>query len=142
MKVSQILGDKSADVISIAQDNSIGEVVKLLSERRIGAIPVMKGEKLMGIISERDIVRGIAIRGGEVLEDSVGTLMTTSVITCTPNDTVEQLMIMMTERRIRHLPVLNEDKMVGMMSIGDLVKVRLQETEQEAEALKEYIAHA
>ncbi|WP_417451964.1 CBS domain-containing protein [Kordiimonas sp.] len=142
MKVGQILDRKGHDVIAQEVGCTVLEVAKLLGERRIGAVPVLEKGKLAGIISERDIMRGLAIRGGGVLIDDISTLMTKSVFTCTSDDTVQHLMGMMTERRIRHVPVLQEGKLVGMISIGDVVKERMQETEQEAEALKEYIASA
>jgi CBS domain-containing protein len=142
MNVGRILDQKGHDVISQETGCTVLEVAKLLGERRIGAVPVVKGSKLVGIISERDIMRGLAIRGGSVLADDVSMLMTKSVFTCTPDDTVQHLMSMMTERRIRHVPVVEGGKLVGMISIGDVVKERMQETEKEAEALKEYIASA
>lgn len=140
MNVGQILGTKNNDIISLEDSCTVLEVAKLLGERRIGAIPIMKKGKLCGIISERDVVRGLAIRGGDVLNDSVKTLMTKSVVTCTLSDTIQQIMSMMTERRIRHVPVVEDGEIKGMISIGDVVKERIQETEQEAEALKAYIA--
>ncbi|WP_262691184.1 CBS domain-containing protein [Kordiimonas aestuarii] len=142
MKVGQILDYKGHDVISQEAGCTVLEVAKLLGERRIGAVPVTKSGKLVGIISERDIMRGLAIRGGGVLADDISTLMTKSVFTCSQDDTVQHLMGMMTERRIRHVPVTKGGDLIGMISIGDVVKVRMQETEQEAEALKEYIASA
>jgi len=142
MNVGKILGAKEHDIISVEVGCTVLEVSKLLGERRIGAVPVMAKGKLAGIISERDVMRGLAIRGGAVLADKVDSLMTKSVFTCTKADTIQHLMTMMTERRIRHIPVVEKDKLVGMISIGDVVKVRMQETEQEAAALKDYIASA
>jgi CBS domain-containing protein len=142
MNVSKILESKGADIISVSVGSTVLEVSKLLGERRIGAVPVMDGERLAGIISERDVMRGLAIRGGGVLADEVDSLMTKSVFTCTPDATMQELMGMMTERRIRHIPVLDGDKLIGIISIGDVVKERMQETEQEAKALKDYIASA
>lgn len=140
MNVGQILSHKGSDIISLERGCSVLDVAKLLGERRIGAIPITDKGKLCGIMSERDVVRGIAIRGGGALADDAETLMTKSVVTCTRADTVEQLMAMMTERRIRHVPVVEDGTLVGMISIGDVVKQRMEETEQEAAALKEYIA--
>ncbi len=142
MNVGKILETKGNEIIALDESSTVLEVSKLLGERRIGAIPITKGKKLCGIISERDVVRGLAIRGGDVLADSVKSLMTKSVVTCTRSDSVQQLMVLMTERRIRHVPVVEKGEIIGMISIGDVVKVRMQETEQEAEALKEYIATA
>lgn len=140
MNVGSILSTKSDEIISVDEGATLLEVSKLLGERRIGAVPVLKNGKLCGIISERDVVRGLAIRGGAVLADGVASLMTKSVVTCSAEDSVHTIMQMMTERRIRHVPVMDGDKLCGMVSIGDVVKVRIQETEQEAEALKAYIA--
>ena len=142
MNVSKILGTKEASIISVETGCSVLDVSKLLGERRIGAVPVLSKGKLAGIISERDIMRGLAIRGGAVLADKVDTLMTKSVFTCDTNDSIQHLMTMMTERRIRHIPVIEKEKLIGMISIGDVVKERMQETEQEAAALKDYIASA
>lgn len=142
MNVGKILESKDSEVIALEDSSNVMEVAKLLGERRIGAIPIMRSGKLCGIISERDVVRGLAIRGGSVLDDDVTTLMTKSVITCNAEESVEQLMVMMTERRIRHVPVVENGTLKGMISIGDVVKERIQETEQEAEALKAYISSA
>ncbi len=142
MNVGRILDQKGSDVIAQEAGCTVLEVAKLLGERRIGAVPVIRGGKLVGIISERDVMRGLAIRGGGVLADDISTLMTKSVFTCSRDDTVGHLMAMMTERRIRHVPVLEKGALVGMISIGDVVKERMQETEQEAAALKDYIASA
>lgn len=142
MNVGKILESKGNEIIALEDSCTVLEVAKLLGERRIGAIPIMRNKELCGIISERDVVRGLAIRGGAVLADGVATLMTKSVITCGVNDTVQDLMVMMTERRIRHVPVVDGGEVKGMISIGDVVKERMQETEQEAEALKAYITSA
>jgi len=142
MNVGRILDQKGSDVIAQEVGCTVLEVAKILGERRIGAVPVTKKGKLVGIISERDVMRGLAIRGGGVLADDISTLMTKSVFTCSRDDTVQRLMTMMTERRIRHVPVIEDGALVGMISIGDVVKERMQETEQEAAALKEYIASA
>ncbi len=142
MTVDHILEGKGRDLVSADVSSSVLDVAKLLGERRIGAVPVMNKGKLAGIISERDVVRGIAIRGGGVLSDNVTSLMTKSVVTCQRTDGIQHLMGMMTERRIRHVPVVEGDQVIGMISIGDVVKERMEETEKEAEALKEYIATA
>lgn len=142
MTVNQILRDKGGHIISIQETDTVLDVSKLLGEKRIGAVLVMNGDSLCGIISERDIIRGLSIRGGEVLNDTVDSLMTRSVVTCHVSDSVHSLMEMMTERRIRHVPVQEDGKIVGVVSIGDVVKVRISETEHEAEALKQYIASA
>ena len=140
MNVSQILGGKGSEIISVEAGTPLVEVARVLGERRIGAVPVLEGGKLAGIISERDIVRGIAIRGAETLQDAVDSLMTKSVTTCTPHETIVRVMEIMTERRIRHIPVVDDQGLVGMVTIGDVVKARIDETQAEAAALKEYIA--
>ncbi|MFC4347598.1 CBS domain-containing protein [Kordiimonas lipolytica] len=140
MNVGQILSQKGNDIIALERGCTVMEVAKLLGERRIGAIPITDGDKICGIMSERDVVRGIAIRGGGVLADDVSTLMTKAVVTCSKDDTIYELMKMMTERRIRHVPVVDDGKLVGMMSIGDVVKHRMEQAAAENEALKDYIA--
>ncbi len=140
MNVGQILSQKGSDVIALERGCTVMEVAKLLGERRIGAIPITDDDKICGIMSERDVVRGIAIRGGGVLADDVSTLMTKSVVTCTKDDTIYELMKMMTERRKRHVPVVDDGKLIGMMSIGDVVKHRMEQAAAENEALKDYIA--
>lgn len=142
MNVSRILETKGSSVISLDVDCTVLDVAKLLGERRIGAVPILSSGKLAGIISERDIMRGLAIRGGSVLADPVDSLMTKSVFTCSGDDSVAHLMEMMTQRRIRHIPVLDDERVVGIISIGDVVKEQMEETQQEAEALKEYISTA
>ncbi|TNE65548.1 MAG: CBS domain-containing protein [Alphaproteobacteria bacterium] len=142
MNVGHILEQKGHDLVALDTSCSVLDVAKLLGERRIGAVPVIDKGKLCGIISERDVVRGIAIRGGGVLADNIATLMTKSVFTCRRDDTLQHLMTMMTERRIRHVPVVEDGQVIGMISIGDVVKERMEESEKEAEALKEYIATA
>ena len=142
MNVGKILGDKGKDVIAMEQGCTVLEVSQLMGKRGIGAIPITDGGKLVGIMSERDVVRGISVRGASALGDCASTLMTKGVITCSDKETVYELMKTMTDNRIRHIPVLQEDALVGMVSIGDVVKHRLEEAAQEAEALKEYIAQA
>lgn len=142
MTVNQILRQKGNQIISISEDQTVLEVSKLLGERRVGAVLVMNGDKLAGILSERDIIRGLSIRGGQVLDDKIDTLMTRSVVTCAGTDSVNDLMEMMTERRIRHVPVQEDGKVIGVISIGDVVKERISQSENEAEALKQYIASA
>jgi len=142
MNVSKILETKGSEIISLEVGCTVLEVAKLIGERRIGAIPLLKKGKLAGIISERDVMRGIAIRGGSVLADMAESLMTKSVATCTPNDTIQHLMTMMTERRVRHIPVIDDGNLVGIISIGDVVKERMDEAAHEADALKDYIASA
>jgi CBS domain-containing protein len=141
MLIGQILADKGRDIVSTRPDATIAEVVKLLQAKRIGAVVVMDdGGALCGIISERDLARGLADQGAKLLEMRVGQLMTSEVETCTPDDDLEKLMKQMTEGRFRHLPVLRDGEMIGIISIGDVVKHRLHELESETHMLHDYIA--
>ena len=142
MYVKNILNRKGHDVISIEPTSTMLETAKVLRENKIGAILVCdKDGKMCGVISERDIVIAIARSGAPILNKAVGDFMTTGVYTCKAEDTIKQVMEVMTSRRIRHLPVVGAGgTIVGMISIGDVVKERMSETEAEAEALKAYIA--
>jgi CBS domain-containing protein len=141
MNVQSIISTKGIDVATIAQTANLGDVIRILGEHRIGALVVSgDGQAIEGIISERDIVRA-AQRGAAALEASVGSVMSTDVITCSPGDGVDRLMLLMTERRIRHLPVVDEHgHLTGIVSIGDVVKARLTELEHENRALADYIS--
>ena len=143
MKVENILNVKGADIIKAAKGDSIHETAKLLRENRIGAVLVDDGAGgIAGIISERDIIGGLAQNGNGCLDMTVDSLMTTNVHVCAPTDTVDEVMSLMTERRIRHLPVTEGSTLVGLISIGDVVKHKIAETEQEAAALRDYITTA
>ena len=141
MLIAQILAGKGRDVVSTRPDATVAEVAGLLKARRIGAVVVTDaGGALCGIISERDLARGLADHGADLLTLRVGDLMTREVSTCSPDDGIDQLMQQMTEGRFRHLPVLEGGRMIGIISIGDVVKHRLQELEQEAHMLHDYIS--
>lgn len=141
MRVSEVLRRKGATVITITPDRSVRELLGLLAEHRIGAVVVSEdGVGVAGIVSERDVVRRLHLQGEEVLGGSVAAIMTTDVETCTPPDDLEQLMDVMTEHRIRHLPVLEEGRLVGLVSIGDVVKHRISEVQAERDQLSDYIA--
>jgi CBS domain-containing protein len=141
MLIGQILAGKGREVVSTRPDATIAEVAGLLKARRIGAV-VVAGEdgELCGIISERDLARGLADHGARLLDMRVSQLMTAEVVTCSPDDGIGQLMQTMTERRFRHLPVVEDGQMVGIISIGDVVKYRLQELETETHMLHDYIS--
>ena len=143
MTVSQILNTKGRNVITASPDQTMHAVAKVLAEKRIGAVVIVdpKG-KIEGIASERDFVRAISTQGAAALDQPVRELMTTHVRTCTPSDTEAELMALMTEHRIRHLPVVQDGRLVGMISIGDVVKFRMEAIEREAEEMKTYIASA
>ncbi|MBN9007847.1 MAG: CBS domain-containing protein [Rhizobiales bacterium] len=142
MTVRAILNAKGHNVLSVPPDAKLSAAVKVLSERRIGAVLVMSGTRVDGILSERDIVRVLGERGAGVLDEPVSAVMTRKVINCRPSDTVAGLMEVMTSGKFRHLPVLENDRLVGLVSIGDVVKLRVQEYETEQEALRDYIKTA
>jgi CBS domain-containing protein len=142
MTVRAILDAKGRQVVSIGADAKLSSAVKTLSERRIGALLVMAGGKIEGILSERDIVRELGERGPQVLDEPVRTVMTAKVMTCRRSDTVAWLMEQMTEGKFRHLPVVEDGQVVGLISIGDVVKHRVMEYETEQEAMRDYIATA
>ena len=140
MTVNAILKSKGDDVFVIGPDESVEAAASLLTTRRIGAVMVVGPEgQILGILSERDIVRGIAEQGGHILGQPVRTLMTGEVLRCTRGDVVADLMSLMTARRIRHLPVVDEGRLVGLISIGDVVKTHVAEKEMEAASLRQYI---
>jgi CBS domain-containing protein len=141
MTVNAILKAKGGDVVTVGPDESIQSVAALLSARRIGAVVVVdSSERVVGVLSERDIVRGVAERGAAALELPARSLMTGDVITCGRDETVGEIMSLMTARRFRHLPVVEGGRLVGMISIGDVVKSHVAEKELEAESLRRYIA--
>jgi len=143
MTVKTILSRKGSDVVTIAPTASLSDAVKLLAERRIGALVVTGPDhRVAGILSERDIVRTLGERGPVALEDNVGAVMTRKVTTCTEVDTIAFLMERMTAGKFRHLPVVDQGRLVGVISIGDVVKYRIEEVEHDADALREYIATA
>jgi CBS domain-containing protein len=143
MTVKAILSRKGNNVITIEPTVTLSAAVNILAEHRIGAVVVAGADKqVAGILSERDIVRALAQRGPGALEDAVGQVMTRKVVTCTESDTVAALMERMTQGKFRHLPVVERGKLVGLVSIGDVVKHRLGEMEHESNALREYILTA
>jgi len=143
MNVEAILKAKGDGVVTIAPTATIAEAVELLCRKRIGALVVSAGgAEPQGILSERDIVHGFGARGEALLGERVQDLMTKTVVTCSPQDRVADLMALMTERRIRHIPVLRNGRLAGLVSIGDVVKNRLDEIELETSSLKAYVAGA
>lgn len=142
MGVATILRDKGHAVASVGPDALVEEIVGELTTRRIGAVLVMDGDLVVGVVSERDVVRGLAGHQGGVLILRAKDIMTSPVITISPADSVAGAMELMTGRRIRHLPVVESGRLVGLVSIGDLVKARIEEAEREALALKDYITTA
>ena len=141
MQVKHILFEKGREVVTIASEATLSEAARLMARRRIGAV-VVRGRDgaISGIISERDLVRAIAEESVSALAQTVGSHMTQEVTTCTDVDTIEDLMETMTRGRFRHVPVVDDDRLIGIISIGDVVKTRIEETTREAESLREYIA--
>jgi CBS domain-containing protein len=139
MSVAQILREKGNNIISVEESASVSEVLAVLKEHRIGAVLVMDQGKVCGVLSERDVVRALPDKGAALLDEPVHVLMTRDVVYCDSNDSLESLMARMTENRIRHLPVQDNGKLAGIVTIGDVVKYRIAETEHEAEALRSYI---
>ena len=143
MLVSQILKSKGDLVFTASPGDTIAAVAALLTARRVGAMVVVEGEReVVGIVSERDIVRIVAEQGAGGLDHPVSACMTRDVVFAQPSQTVDSLLGLMTDRRIRHLPVCIDHRLVGIISIGDLVKTKIAETVAEAEGLRAYIATA
>lgn len=139
MTIAAILGGKGPDVVSIAGDRTVAEAVALLASRRIGAVPVMDGEQVAGIFSERDVIYCLEREGAAALSRKVRDVMTTPALTVGPDESVLGALALMTRRRVRHLPVLERGKVIGFISIGDLVKYRIERIEADAEAMRAYI---
>jgi CBS domain-containing protein len=140
MLVSQILKAKGDTVFTVGPRETVAQVAALLHQRRVGALVVLDAERVVGIVSERDVVRAMAKAGPGALEHPVAEFMTSNVLYAEPGETVDSLLARMTDRRIRHLPVCRNERLVGIVSIGDLVKWKISEVEAEADGLKAYIA--
>jgi CBS domain-containing protein len=143
MKLAVILKNKPAPIISVKPENTITEVVKVLAEKRIGAVLVIdSAEKLVGILSERDIVRTLAKHAAGTFDMSAAQLMTPNPTTTSPHNTVAEAMEIMSDGRFRHLPVMDNGKLVGLVSIGDVVKARIDQQEHEVDSLRAYVVGA
>ena len=141
MHVAAVIKRKGSDVVSIAPDRTIAEAVNLLTDHGIGAVLVLDSTgSIQGILSERDIVNGLSRHGADVLTQRVDSMMTRDVLRCSPHDTIAEVMKVMTERRTRHLAVMENDKLAGLISIGDVVKQRLIDTNLEVETLRGYVS--
>ncbi len=141
MLVRHILREKGRDVVTIGSDATLSEAARLLARKRIGALVVRDRDGLpKGILSERDVVRAVAEASVAALAQSVAQHMTPAVETCCEADSIEDLMELMTHRRFRHVPVMEDGRLAGIISIGDVVKTRIAETEREASQLRDYIA--
>jgi CBS domain-containing protein len=141
--VSMVLKQKGYEVVTVAPHQSVASLARLFTAKRIGAAPVVEADgRLAGIVSERDVVHGIAEHGEAVMAMPVERLMTREVRTCAPEDAIVELMEVMTLQRIRHLPVMRDGALAGIVSIGDVVKQRLHEAQFELESLRNYICSA
>lgn len=142
MTIAALLQTKGHEVIQLSPDVSLQQAVAILVERRIGCVPVIEGGDVIGIVSERDVVRALNGGGPAVLSQQVRTVMTSPAVTIGPDMPVISALSLMTQRRIRHLPVMEDARMIGFVSIGDLVKYRIDKIEAEAAAMRDYIQGA
>jgi CBS domain-containing protein len=142
MTIATILATKGNEVVTLTADHTVADAVKLLAERRIGAVPVMRGDQVVGIFSERDVIHCVASQGAGALNGPVGEAMTAPAISVARDEAVLGALTLMTQRRIRHLPVVEEGRLIGFVSIGDLVKHRIDKIEADAEAMRNYIQTA
>jgi CBS domain-containing protein len=143
MTVSEILSRKGSDVATADPNATLSDAVQLLAARRIGAVVITGADRrIVGILSERDIVRTLAEKGAQALDSPIGEVMTRKVITCGVGETVPEIMERMTVGKFRHVPVVEQGRLTGIISIGDVVKSRVQQMEQESAALQEYIRTA
>jgi len=141
MLISDILRRKGSDVVTIPSAATVSDLIASLAEHRIGALVVVDDGRTVGIVSERDVVRRLHRVGAEILRLPVSELMTTDVISCGPSDSVDEIGAAMTERRIRHMPVLAKDELAGIVTIGDVVAARIADLEQTRGQLENYITH-
>lgn len=140
MTIARIIGDRDpSDIISCDVSTPVGEAVALLAGKRIGALPVMKEAKVVGIISERDIIYRLAEQGHAALDTTAGEIMTSPAVTVEPSTRIDDALALMSRRRFRHFPVLEGERLVAFISIGDIVKHKIDEVEHEAAALRDYI---
>jgi CBS domain-containing protein len=142
MTIANVLSSKGSEVETIASESTLGQVVRRLADRRIGAMPVTGGGRIIGIVSERDVIYSVSAHGAEALDWPVDKVMSAPAITVSEDSSVLAAMALMTRRRIRHLPVVDGEAIRGLVSIGDLVKYRMERIEAEAEALRDYIQSA
>ncbi len=142
MTIAAILSSKGSEVATIGAADRVSAVVEALGDRRIGALPVIEDQRIVGIISERDVIYCLRSHGADVLGWPVSRVMTAPAITAEPNTPALAALALMTQRRIRHLPVTEGDRLIGIVSIGDLVKYRMERIEAEAAAMRSYIQSA
>jgi CBS domain-containing protein len=140
MFVSDVLTQKGGLVFTVTPGTTVAQIAQQLSTRRVGSVLVMGGnDEVAGIVSERDLVRAMSLHGAAALDLEARHIMTCDVVTCDPDDSIDQIMEIMTRGRFRHVPVVRHGELLGVISIGDVVKARLEETRHETEALKAYI---
>ena len=143
MQISDVLRYKGDEVVTTTAQTPVRELLRLLAEHRIGALVVVDGDAesatVSGIVSERDVVRRLHDRGADLLGATVGDIMTSTVYSCTPQDSLDSIATTMTERRVRHMPVLDEGRLAGIVSIGDVVSARMRQLEQDRAQLEQYI---
>ncbi|WP_006241114.1 CBS domain-containing protein [Mycolicibacterium tusciae] len=139
MRIADVLRNKGASVATITPETSVSGLLTELSVHNIGAMVVVSPDGVIGIVSERDVVRALQERGADLLRLPVSEIMTTFVATCTPNDSVDSLSVLMTTKRVRHIPVMENGRLTGIVSIGDVVKTRMEELEATQEQLQDYI---
>jgi len=143
MSIARIIAGRDFEIVTCTEDTPVREAVTLLSERRIGAMPVVDGDgRVVGIFSERDVIRCLHVHGADALDLKMAAVMTTPAVTVSTDTSENQALALMTRRRIRHLPVVDDGTMVDFVSIGDLVKARIDNIESEAKALRDYIHSA
>ncbi|WP_409182118.1 CBS domain-containing protein [Amycolatopsis sp. VS8301801F10] len=141
MRIADVLQRKGATVATVSPGATVTELLAALARHNVGAMVVVDAEGgIAGIVSERDVVRKLAEHGSSVLQGPVADIMTTMVASCTPDDPVDRLSVVMTQRRIRHVPVLDGGRLAGIVSIGDVVKIRMEQLEQSQEQLEAYIS--
>lgn len=145
MNISDILRHKSAEpthgsaVVTIAPSETVSTLLSTLAEHNVGALVVVQGSDVAGIVSERDVVRRLAARGAEMLDSTVAEIMSTDVVSCSSKDKIDSVAETMTERRIRHMPVIDDGELVGIVSIGDVVSSRIRQLETDRGQLEQYI---
>ncbi|MCW6531672.1 MULTISPECIES: CBS domain-containing protein [Sphingomonas] len=142
MTIAAILGNKGRDVVSVGPTHTVAEAISLLAAHRIGAVPVLESGKVVGVFSERDVIAGLASGDTAALRRAVSEVMTAPAVTVDPSDSVLGALSLMTRRRIRHLPVVQDGRVIGIVSIGDLVKYRIERIEADAAAMRDYIQQA
>jgi CBS domain-containing protein len=139
MRIADVLRNKGAGVLTVSPEMTVAELLTGLATRNVGALVVVGPDGPIGIVSERDVVRNLHAHGAELLEHAVADIMSTDVITCTPADSVDGVSGLMTNNRVRHVPVMDDGHLTGIVSIGDVVKTRMEELEAQQEQLEAYI---